>query len=1853
MADNENIGGVGINVTADFSDLDAQFDAAIQKAQQRSDAMAAAIQDGVKAPDVSPVTGALDQIGTAAQATGQEVRDSLQFTAPTLDTSQVEGALSSLVDAASSTSQQVVQDLSAIQAPAIDTAPAVSSLDALASAVQGTLQDVAGDFTNAASGSDAFNQAMANLVGEGATVNEAFQQLTGSSQSFMEALSSGALEQFMADFGKVAGDSQEAASGLQQVAGAATDAAGQMRLFDEAVDVPFADATGQLNLFAGELEIVAEDCKSAAGAVDAVSPSMQEMANDIERAGNSAGTAAPKIKDVGDESASAGAHAHEAGGSFAEMAEKLAAVSEALVITEGMREFGAEALKASDNITKVSIALGTITGSAEQAEGTIQGLEKLGMSDGLSFPSLYTAGTRMQQLLGPGADVVGILGKIADGASVMGTDIGSAANAFDRLVTSGNASAKTLIPLGLNMESLAAAMNKLYPSLDATSESAKKLFKDALNDNGRIAVLQTALEGLGGTAQKVADQTFGGQWQRLENQWEQVMAEVGKALMPAITALTDFASQVASAIKETVDWFNQLSAPVKEAAVDFGLLVAAIVPVAGALSGVALAFSGLASLGEVTAALFGLEGGFAAIGEALFALAPEITAFAAAAAAIHFSGLDQSVLDFFITLKDDLPGLADLFSPITEAAKGMFDAMYQWSGLKDIIDIAGIGLDALGVKLDGIKAKAEAATKGLSVWDLTGVGEAKRLLDGLAQTLDYLSGHYKVMTDALGANNPVMIANNKNMHDAAQAAMEAAGEFDKHKSSTDGLKASVEALQPSMVKLAQATHDLVDNTKAATDPMNVLAASEAAAGENIIKLTENVGHANANLITAADNMARVTQQYKDGQVGADAYTKAQQQLADAVKTAAQETDNLTNAQIKFANAISAQNLNIDPVNKALSDMDATLKSLGPDMDLIPPKMSPLNQAMIDAGVNTQKAKNAFEDLHTPLTTIITDMDNLVAAAQKSGDWSGVLTGLDNFDKRINAIAKTDLPEAVKQIEAMIDELKNANAPAGLIAGQLDKFGASIEKMAREQLPGWHQAWQNYLTDLAQFPPASSAIVENLQLQIDKQNAIVQGLINHKAALYDVQAAEAAALQSEISYASKTGQDANDQVLALEKIKLQWDANALASHGYADQAVQAINDVVKGFDQLGGAMADAIVNGKNLGDALVAQFKKIGQSILTDVLNAALIPLKQALLELISSLLPSVGGALSAVGGGIGALSSSAGTASAGLTNLAAAANAAATSISASVGQAGTKDGSQAASGLTGAVTNLTNTINLVANIISAGAAVVGDVYLAAMDTKLFHIETSLLEIRNETENRRKDAWDQFNTMYGRLGEVMNDTHAMRDTLAQMLANGTGGGFPDQAMADLDAIAANTDAISKRLVSMDGGLDTIAHDLVTWIGYLLDPVYVIRDKVGQILTYVMAGNDLMAHAVTGDDLQSAANDITSAIDSGAGDTVDSIDNAAGQTTSGIASAAHSNQQAMAAQSLTITGAIQTAAASTPPWATQQLAEQEKQYRAAQTTADQVTALQSEYATYQTLMGVAIQQGDLALANAYQQQMTNLAGQITPLLSADVSATQQLQQVVTSGASTMAFAATGAGALVAAHVDAAAVNIANAVAKTPVNFSPTSGGTTTNVPAGGGPASGPGSSTYSAPSPTAGSSGGGPGGFYPVQPPVSAPTTSPTQTAAPFTGSQPVTQGPPVGSQGTGVGPGQPIPQPTGPTQSGTVQGASVPTPTLPPVHPRDLPTFNLGGPVVRDMVANLHAGEYVIAPDLTAMLRQMASTPSMGALTSTPSGDSRGAPRMITINAPVTINGMRGGRQAAQDFVEHLKRIIPDANGYSN
>ena len=162
----------------------------------------------------------------------------------------------------------------------------------------------------------------------------------------------------------------------------------------------------------------------------------------------------------------------------------------------------------------------------------------------------------------------------------------------------------------------------------------------------------------------------------------------------------------------------------------------------------------------------------------------------------------------------------------------------------------------------------------------------------------------------------------------------------------------------------------------------------------------------------------------------------------------------------------------------------------------------------------------------------------------------------------------------------------------------------------------------------------------------------------------------------------------------------------------------------------------------------------------------------------------------------------------------------------------------------------------------------GDVYLAAIDTKLFHVETSLLEIRNETENRRADAWSQFGQMYDRLGECKNDLDAIKDLLAGGSGQtSSGSSAPNPMQGDLDTMVILLTDIYNETISVFLAVNDLQAAMVNDQGFatvISDLNYIYAELV-KIFNGVTSGGGAQANAI----IKSSADIISNATGNAAG------------------------------------------------------------------------------------------------------------------------------------------------------------------------------------------------------------------------------------------------------------------------------------------------------------------------------------------------------------------------------------------------
>lgn len=414
--------------------------------------------------------------------------------------------------------------------------------------------------------------------------------------------------------------------------------------------------------------------------------------------------------------------------------EQLTAFGEALIITEGLKEFGQEALTAYGAIQKTEIALKSLTGDTkENVHELVDRLKEMAVELGLDAHALENMQVRLAAFGVEESKIPDIMHATAEAAAATNKEFDAVASAIERTALSGMVSSRQLVQLGLNMGDLAKAMDMVGES----DKAIRNAFKD-LTVNERIETLTKTLSKFGTVAEEVA-QGISAQWQDVKTRLEDVFEAIGQALAPIVgEVLKTLSEDVLPAIQHMVEAFGELPEPVKDFAVTVGLAVAALAPLAAGLAAFGLAASALSGvLPALTGLLatFGVE--FTGIGAAAATAGPMIVAIGAALATLHFSEVDEAALEFAKTLRDSFGGLVDLITPGKDAIKALKDELGPLGVVLDIVDAAFEHIKASGITVRDV---IDAILPGL-----------KLLREGLvtaASALEYLSGNYKSMGEA-------------------------------------------------------------------------------------------------------------------------------------------------------------------------------------------------------------------------------------------------------------------------------------------------------------------------------------------------------------------------------------------------------------------------------------------------------------------------------------------------------------------------------------------------------------------------------------------------------------------------------------------------------------------------------------------------------------------------------------------------------------------------------------------------------------------------------------------------------------------------------------------------------------------------------------------------------------------------------------------------------------------------------------------------------------------------------------------------------------------------------------------------
>ena len=469
------------------------------------------------------------------------------------------------------------------------------------------------------------------------TVSEGLDSVAAAAQSTLDALSD------ISDAGETA---SSGFSSLGDAVSSANDALGDVG--DTASTA--GDALGDVASSADDASGSLSDLSDAASDVDTeaadASSSVEDLGEAAAAAGSDAEDATEGITQFSEAASNAGTAAEEGGSGISVFRGSLLELAEGLAVTEGLKDLAQESLEVDSNIQQATISLTALTGSAADANEEIDTLEQTALKIPVATQSLIGAAQRMVAFGLSTEQANELLGDAANAAFGAGNAFDSVAQRIGNMAAAGQAGARQLLTLGLTSQELADTMNTLGVSSNATADNVTKLFK-ALDQSQRVDVLDTALTNFAGIGASSA-QTVGGAWQILENQWEQIMKEIGGVLAPVALAVINFASTVGTEVTAAIDWFKELPPVIQDVGIAAAVALGASGPLLTGLAALSLAVIGIQSIPEVfnrlvasigltggaattaTPQVAGLTGAIEAEGAAATTTAPQLTTLATA-----------------------------------------------------------------------------------------------------------------------------------------------------------------------------------------------------------------------------------------------------------------------------------------------------------------------------------------------------------------------------------------------------------------------------------------------------------------------------------------------------------------------------------------------------------------------------------------------------------------------------------------------------------------------------------------------------------------------------------------------------------------------------------------------------------------------------------------------------------------------------------------------------------------------------------------------------------------------------------------------------------------------------------------------------------------------------------------------------------------------------------------------------------------------------------------------------------------------------------------------------------------------
>lgn len=487
--------------------------------------------------------------------------------------------------------------------------------------------------------------------------------------------------------------------------------------------------------------------------------------------------------------------------------------------------------------------------------------------------------------------------------------------------------------------------------------------------------------------------------------------------------------------------------------------------------------------------------------------------------------------------------------------------------------------------------------------------------------------------------------------------------------------------------------------------------------------------------------------------------------------------------------------------KELSDMDAGLKQFF--------------QTMQDGAANVPDALNKVntEDLTKKLLDTQKAIDDQI---KKNTDTFTKF--YDNYEERTRkAIGITD------DFKVKFGELSTINvdlSERGLSAGLLDAYHHALDLNqaykdlgitadssgqlmsrhikdlnlvlgdSRATLDVIELAWSRWGNDIAKLAKT------DLPAAVAEYEKLIEKLRETGAAQGQLLAVQEARLKVQIALKDQTGTDATAEIIALTQATYATKALKDAAEGLGQTYVGVRKAFDDAFSSLSKGLADAIVNGKNLGDVFIKVGQQIATSILDTVIKGALLPLQDELNKtggLFDSLAKSITGS-----GGLGGLFSK------GASGSGEVAREGSSLPGGSAGDFGGEAGGSSGGSSGGAGSALGSYAAVAGVVVQAISGIVQGFQMARLINLLGEIEITTRKMDNVLgENGAesifgytKGTWQDLEQVLSELSDLHNDNVEVLGRFDELIAaveaggGGSGGSGGGGALSEADLLALN-------------------------------------------------------------------------------------------------------------------------------------------------------------------------------------------------------------------------------------------------------------------------------------------------------------------------------------------------------------------------------------------------------------------------------------------------------------------------------